>query len=65
MKRKSNSRRNITGNPKKVTGNDIKRNSTVFLTIKPFIKGKFLFAEGSIPESQKVRDWMMIRIYNN
>lgn len=65
MKRKSNSRKNITGNPKKLTGNDIKRNSTLFLTIKPFIKGKFLFAEGSIPESQTVKDWMMIRIYNN
>ena len=40
-------------------------NSTVFLTIKPFIKGSFLFAEGCISESQAVRAWMMIRIYNN
>lgn len=40
-------------------------NSTVFLTIKPFIKGTFLFAEGNISQSQTVRTWMMIRIYNN
>jgi len=43
----------------------VKENSTVFLTIKPFIKGTFLFAEGNISESQTVRTWMMIRIYNN
>ncbi len=40
-------------------------NSTVFLSIKPFIKGTFLFAEGRISEAQTVRTWMMIRIYNN
>lgn len=40
-------------------------NTTVFLTIKPFIKGTFLFAEGRFSESQPVRSWMMIRIYNN
>lgn len=40
-------------------------NSTVFLTIKPFIKGTFLFAEGRISESQTERTWMMMRIYNN
>lgn len=43
----------------------IKENSTVFLSIRPFIKGTFLFAEGRISESQKERTWMMIRIYNN
>ena len=45
--------------------NAIRENSTVFLTIKPFIKGTFLFAEGRFSESQPVRSWMMIRIYNN
>jgi hypothetical protein len=43
----------------------LKENSTVFLTIKPFIKGTFLFAEGRFSESQTVKTWMMIRIYNN
>jgi hypothetical protein len=65
MKRKDNIRKHIAGSPKKEDGNEIIRNSTVFLTIKPFIKGTFLFAEGCISESQTVRDWMMIRIYNN